>query len=161
MTNTTINFRECETISDVKKLYHKLAKVFHPDKGGTKEQMQTLNKLYQLAVEKIKRGHMDDYGTQKEAAQAEFCREVLEKLSLLDGLEIEICGRWLWIGGRTKDNKDALKELGCKWARKKQKWAWHLPEDYSNSHGKYSMDDIYDKYGRETVRSTGKKAIGA
>lgn len=62
-------------------------------------------------------------GTYKTAAeilaeQAEFA-EILAVLMGLKGLEIEICGNWLWIGGETKENKDALKGAGCRWASKK------------------------------------------
>ena len=51
-------------------------------------------------------------------------QELLEKivaLKQLPGLEINLCGSWVWIGGDTKPNKDALKPLGCWWAAKKQK----------------------------------------
>ena len=37
-------------------------------------------------------------------------------MNLWNGLEIEICGLWMWVGGETKKHKDALKDAGYKWA---------------------------------------------
>ena len=37
-------------------------------------------------------------------------------------LDCEICGSWLWISGDTKPHKERLKELGCRWSKRKQKW---------------------------------------
>ena len=41
------------------------------------------------------------------------------QLKQLEGLNIDLLGSWLWIGGNTKKNKEALKALGCRWASKK------------------------------------------
>ena len=41
-------------------------------------------------------------------------QELLEKivaLKQLPGLEINLCGSWIWIGGDTKPQKDQLKAL--------------------------------------------------
>jgi len=39
-------FTDCTTQEEAKKLYHKLAKLFHPDKGGDNEMMIELKKQY-------------------------------------------------------------------------------------------------------------------
>ena len=38
------------------------------------------------------------------------------------GLEIEICGSWIWVGGDTRPHKDVLKLAGYKWAPVKKLW---------------------------------------
>lgn len=44
---------------------------------------------------------------------------VLNVLTGLSGLVYEVIGNWIWISGETRDHKDTLKEIGCKWAAKK------------------------------------------
>ena len=83
-------------------------------------------------------------------------QELLEKivaLKQLPGLEINLCGSWIWIGGDTKPQKDQLKALGCWWAAKKQLWYWHLPVEtkhYRRSKTK-TMAEIEEKYGKQAI----------
>ena len=83
-------------------------------------------------------------------------QELLEKivaLKQLPGLEISLCGSWIWIGGDTKPQKDALKALGCWWAAKKKLWYWHLPVEtrhYRRCKTK-SMEEIEAKYGKQVI----------
>ena len=44
------------------------------------------------------------------AAVDERIRQAIERIITLDGLEIEICGLWVWVGGETKTHKEALEE---------------------------------------------------
>lgn len=95
-------------------------------------------------------------GTYKTAAeilaeQAEFA-EILAVLMGLKGLEIEICGNWLWIGGETKENKDALKGAGCKWASKKKLWYWHAGEWVKKVRRALTMEQIRDLHGSEFLK---------
>lgn len=41
-------------------------------------------------------------------------REVLEKIINIDGIEILICGQWIWVDGNTCVYKKELKEIGFK-----------------------------------------------
>jgi len=76
----------------------------------------------------------------------EAITEKLNQLSKIDGIEIELCGSWIWVAGDTYPVKDELKALGFKWARRKEKWHWTpLP---SRSHKKsMSMEWIREKHG--------------
>ena len=56
-------------------------------------------------------------------------RQIIDLLMKLEGIEVELCGSWLWIGGNTKEHKDALKAAGCRWCSKKKLWSWHHPEE--------------------------------
>ena len=71
----------------------------------------------------------------------------------LDGLEVELCGSWLWIGGNTRENKEALKAAGCRWSNNKKLWYWRHEEDgRSWSRGKKTMSQIRSKYGSQVFR---------
>ncbi|MDE1315479.1 hypothetical protein MEG05_15585 [Vibrio aestuarianus] len=50
---------------------------------------------------------------------AEALQTVISELAKLDGLNLEVCGNWIWISGETKKHKDSIKELGCYFSRKK------------------------------------------
>ena len=69
----------------------------------------------------------------------------------MDGLEIELCGRWLWIGGETMKHKEELKACGCRWSSTKRLWSWHFQEDGMKWHkGSKTMAQIRSKYGSTT-----------
>jgi len=68
------------------------------------------------------------------------------------GMEIEICGAWVWVSGNTKPHKDRLKEAGFKWASKKACW-YFRPEDYKGQSRKsWSMNDIRNKYSANLLK---------
>lgn len=77
--------------------------------------------------------------------------KVIAELIQLDGVQTEICGRWLWISGNTKPNKEKLKELDCKWCRKKGVWAWKHPKEKRTFSKGEDMETIRDKYGSKRL----------
>ena len=81
-------------------------------------------------------------------------KEIIEILIHLSGIKIELCGQWLWISGKTKENEDALMAAGCKRAVKKRKWYWRPPGSASRYRGKaYSMSYIRKKYGSVKINA--------
>ena len=111
-------FTNCSTLDELKKEYRRLAQLFHPDCGGDTATMQRINAEYEARFEELKRQQntraAEDttgktYATSESAA--DFIR-IIEALLKLDGLEVELCGRWLWIGGETRKHKEALKAAG-------------------------------------------------
>ena len=141
-------FTRCSTLDELKATYRRLALKNHPDVGGDVETMAAINAEYDRTFAQLKAKHnataRDGFKTTE--APEEF-RSIVEALLKLDGLEVELCGAWLWIGGDTYPHKDALKAAGCKWSRKKQKWYWHHAEQRRKWRGSASMDDIRAKYG--------------
>ena len=83
-------------------------------------------------------------------------QELLEKivaLKQLPGLEINLCGSWVWIGGDTKPQRDVLKSLGCWWVAKIILWYWHLPVETMHYLRRKSntMEEIEAKYGKQAI----------
>lgn len=150
-------FNECKSIEELKKAYFKMAMENHPDKGGDTELMKVINNAYAEMQKKLKNVHQ----SMKDAAETYTAKEstkevpedfinIVNALFGLDGLDVELCGRWLWIGGDTKAHKDALKALGCKWSAKKKLWSWHYPEDAAMKYkGKkaWDMNKVRDTFG--------------
>ena len=155
-------FETCKTLDELKSVYRKLAMKYHPDVGGDTETMQKINAEYEgyfdrLTTEQNAKAAADVTGrTYATAEQAADFIEIINRLMKLDGLEIELCGRWLWISGNTMKHKDALKEAGCRWSSQKKMWSWHFPEDGGyKKHKAKSMAYIRARYGSSRVGAAG------
>ena len=99
-------FNNPQTLEELKKQYKQLVFKHHPDKGGKTSDMQEINAEYDSLFARLKNVHKSadgkTYTAREETKETpEAFREILEKLSHLDGIEIEICGSWLWITGNT------------------------------------------------------------
>ena len=151
-------FENCANLDQLKAAYKAAAKRNHPDMGGDTATMQAINSEYEARFEVLKRSQNEQAAedpTGRTHATTESAGDfitIIEALLRMDGLEIELCGRWLWIGGNTKAHKDALKAAGCRWCSSKKLWSWHFQEEGVPFHRgrKYSMDHIRSKYGSET-----------
>lgn len=148
-------FEACKTLDELKKAYRAAAMTNHPDHGGDEETMKAINNEYAARFEVLKSSHnatADEYHQTTEAPE-EFI-DIISKLMTLDGLEIELCGSWLWIGGNTKEHKEALKAAGCRWSKNKVKWYWHHPEEGRKWHrSAATMNQIRSKYGSSVIAS--------
>lgn len=149
-------FDKCKTLDELKKEYRRLAMKHHPDMGGDTETMKRINDEHDRVFEILKAAQnraaaADTSGKTKATTEAphEF-RDIIDFLLHLDGLTVELCGAWLWIGGDTRKHKEALKGAGCRWSNNKKLWYWRHEEDGYTWHKKgrkYSIDDIRAKYG--------------
>ena len=154
-------FKDCKTAEDVKKLYRDYVKRFHPDLHGaeTEETMKIINDEYITVWERLKNIHESaedstkTYTASKETSEtaAEFM-VIINKLIVLEGLEISVVGKWLWLTGNTFSYKDIIKGLGFRWASKKKAWYWHKDEDASRNHKEMSLDEIKKLHGCETFK---------
>ena len=147
-------FDHIKTLDELKKAYKALAMKHHPDVGGDTATMQRINAEYEARFEALKcqqntAAAEDKSGkTHATAESAADFIAIIDALLKLDGLEVELCGRWLWIGGETKKHKEALKAAGCRWSSTKKLWNWHFAEDGGRWHkGTRTMDEIRSKYG--------------
>ena len=134
------------TPEDVKQAYRQAAKTYHPDRNPAgAEMMKVINAAYDLL--KDFSGEIDPETAPDGTSYPEALNEALNAIIALDGLEIEVCGAWVWVGGNTRTHRQVLKEAGFFYASKKQRW-YFRPENWrSSSRGQYSMDDIRGKYG--------------
>ena len=163
----TTYFINCKTLDELKKQYRRLAMAHHPDRGGSTVIMQQINAEHDALFEVLKKQHnaaADEYHQTAETA-AEF-RDIIEALLKLDGLVIELAGRWLWIGGDTKKHKEALKAAGYRWSSNKKLWYWRHEEKGHKWHrGTKTMSEIRRKYGSQVFNGnreeSGFERIGA
>ena len=144
-------FAGCKTQEEIKKEYRRLCFIHHPDKGGETSVMQEINAEYARASANATRREQPDWTEAQyrtAATVAEEIREAIERIVTLQGLQIEICGLWVWVGGNTRVHKEALKAAGYKWASKKKKW--YFAGVPAGGYG-WSMDKIRSRYGSQRV----------
>lgn len=136
-------FSGIKNYDDLKSVYRDLCKKHHPDLGGDTETMQRINAEY---AKILKDGFMDFGASSAEIEEA--LRDIIEKTVALEGLVVELCGRWIWFTGATYQWKDRLKALGCFFASKKKAWYWR-PEDAAKQgkHRTLELDEIKARYG--------------
>ena len=137
----------------IKAAYRKACSLYHPDRNPHgKEMMQAVNSAYEVL--KDFSGKLDNEGDDSNYCEA--LSGALSSIFGLAGLDIEVCGSWVWVSGETKSHKSALKEAGFKWAPKKKRWYFRPEGERTSSRGKYSMDDIRERHGSQKARNTRK-----
>ena len=148
-------FGACKTIEELKKAYISLIRKFHPDKGGNLEICKLVNTLYAQFENKLKNIHETKAETAEEPQKQEFngisdkLKDVIFTLSAFP-LDLEICGSWLWVTGRTWLFSKQLKSCGCIFASRKKAWCFHEDEWNKRKH-KFTMDEIRNLHGSEKI----------
>lgn len=133
------------TLTLVKKAFRRAAMTYHPDRNPAgAEMMKVINQAFEVlkgfngVIEEQKAGEQD---------YPEALNDALNAIIHCEGLEIEICGAWVWVGGNSFKHKAVLKKAGFKFASKKKRW-YFRPDDWqSKGRGTFSMDEIRDTYG--------------
>lgn len=157
------------TIEDAKKQYYKLCLRWHPDRpNGDEEAMKAINAEWDYLRKHNYNIHQSkDGGTYTDWQQDapddvtnEFA-DIISQLVNMVGLEVEICGSWLWVGGNTKEHKDGLKSLGMRWAAKKRRW-YKAPKNWKRKVRKaLDMEEIRARYGSQTIETKQAVALPA
>lgn len=159
-----LNLTSPVTQAEIKAAYKKASLKYHPDRNTAGAEMM---KVINAAFECLKKlgDTVEAKEGFKEADSAEDYSEILNALHELDGLEIEICGNWIWITGDTRKHKGRLgrKEggLGCFYSKNKKAWYYRPAEYKSFGRSGASMDEIRAKYGSEKPAKSGRKVLAA
>lgn len=148
-------FNDCKTSESGKKKYHSLSRKYHPDNGGSADVMKEINSEFSEWWKVYKDIHEtttgETYKSKTETKEtASIFIKIIENLGRLKGIEIEICGSWIWLSGNTYIYREELKSFGCRWSKGKHKWYWTL-EPFIPKKSKMTMNDIRRVYGSETV----------
>ncbi|MHC1722502.1 MAG: molecular chaperone DnaJ [Aminipila sp.] len=164
-------FENINCIEELKRQYFALAKKFHSDiTGGSDEDMKALNAEYseqQKVLKDIHKSVKEDsteevYTAKTSTTEApEDFINIIKFLLDLKGLEVELCGRWIWITGNTKEHKDLLNKMGCKWCNNKKAWSWHYNGDASGYRKKgTNLSTIRNMYGSLSFRTDETLLLG-
>jgi curved DNA-binding protein CbpA len=146
------------TPDEIKRHYRKLAFEFHPDLGGETWVMQEINNVYHEVLSTLnnrefnKRTYRYNYTNED---------ELIKKVNLvirLEGVDVEICGVWVWVTGETYPHRKYLKECAFRYGKKKRAWYFHNMKFY-RKHGSddWSMDRIRRTWGSRKVEEDEKQ----
>ena len=145
--------------ASIKLAYRKACSKFHPDKGGSNEMMKAVNDAYETlkGYESSLEGESVDFS--EGDTYPDELNEALNVALSLSGLIVEVCGIWIWVTGDTKEHKEALKEAGFKWAKKKV--AWHFrPMDYkSKGRGNWDLEKIRENHGSKQFKQKTQRKL--
>jgi hypothetical protein len=149
-------FEGISTLDDLKRSYHTWCKQLHPDVGGNDDEMKALNAEY---GQMLKRLMSADYSTDAETSELLY-RDKIAAIAHLDGLELEIIGKWLWVSGNTYAHREALKHEGFCFAPVKKLWFYRALEYATRTRGEArDINDIRTKYGSEKVRQSAARVL--
>jgi hypothetical protein len=147
-------------LDQTKVKFRELAHIHHPDKGGDGEMMKQLITSYKEHLQKLERDQdpkdnkLFDYQIEKELI------DKIEVFANIQGIVIELIGKWIWVSGDTKSIKDQLKENSFRYAPKKQLW-YYRQEDQAQKFYKsgITIDEIRNKYGSFSPKSNFQPAL--
>jgi curved DNA-binding protein CbpA len=148
-----VYFEKIASLEELKKAYKKLALKMHPDRGGDEKAFISMKEEYDQLFDQLKKGGS------KETSKA--FQNVIDALLNLN-LTIEIVGTWVWVSGNTYAAKEELKKAGFKYAKNKKAWYWYEGEYVKKSRKKYTMSEIKDMHGYQTLKTAEEsKSISA
>ena len=143
-------FENITNRDDLKRRYHALCKELHPDCGGSEDAMKALNVEYDTMLKRLLNG---DCSTSDAETSELLYRDKIAAIAHLDGLHLEIIGKWLWVSGNTYAHREALKREGFCFAPVKKMWFYRALEYATHTHGEAKeINTIRSKYGSENVR---------
>lgn len=132
----------------IKTAYRKAMQKYHPDRNSAGLHMaQLINSAYEALKD------FDGENTQTSEETIAYGDKLSDAINAIInfGLQIEVCGSWIWVSGDTKPHKDTLKENKFRWSPQKLCW-YFRPEDYkSYAKGKWNLMQIREKYGSSFV----------
>jgi len=151
-------FKNIATLDEAKKLFKELAVALHPDKNLNDE---TATASFQEMLNEFHNFKPTNEKFKGEASQwdGKQYSDIIIQLMSIEGIEITVCGSWIWLEGDTKPVKDKIKAVDCGETMKRgfsgNKSQWYFsPKGYKKRSGKkHSFDEIKSYFGAEKVNN--------
>ena len=145
---------------ETKAAYRKMSLQYHPDICAGGEHMQ---KMINNAYEVLK-DFQGSIGSGQSSELSQVMADTLSALVHIEGLDLEICGSWLWVGGNTYPNRSALTAAGLRFSGSKKRFYLN-PDKKSGGKKKWygksrTMDQIRQAHGSRKVSNQYRPAIG-
>jgi len=149
-------FTNIKTLGELRNVYRKLVKEFHPDNGGDVKITQEINAEYEVLFNQLKDKARENKENSFENFNVDIDIILREKINNIINIEadIEIIGSWIWVSGNTYPFKNILKSNGFKWSKKKSAWYFHSEPFQKRSNKIFSLEEIRDFYGSTKVETS-------
>lgn len=156
-------FQSCKTKQEAKKLFRELAKVNHPDAGGSTAEMVAIIAEYEIMMKKLptQKADINNDQTDEEFTLhvSKELQDVINNISHLP-IDIEIIGTWIWVSGDTYKYKSYLTANNFTWCASKKMYQWHMEKARKGYHGKtQEIEKIRFTYGSTKVNNVKQYAI--
>ena len=148
-------FEKVRTLDELRKEYHRLAFLHHPDKGGNTKTMQAINNQYEVLTKKLINSH-EDFSDERKDWEMHVSEELMVKINSiinLPGITIELIGSWLWITGNTFPVRDTLKAEGFMFSPPKLCWYFHSGQYVKKNNSLHSMDELRNLWGHQEIET--------
>lgn len=149
------DLKDINNLDSLKQEYRKLANKYHPDKGGTTAQFQELQNEYEKLRNKILSGSsLSEAEKENEIVIDDSLRAAVNSIITLEGINIELIGKWIWVSGNTYPVRTVFSGAGFKFIKKNNISYWVYKGVESLSRGGADMKDIVKKYGSTPIKPT-------
>ncbi len=149
-------FENVTTFEELKRQYKQLAFKYHPDRGGSNEDMQRINAEYDELKKHVGNVHETADGktyTKNETTDIpDNFREIINAIITFN-CKIELCGSWIWVFNAFA-YRQQLKDLGFFWCSSKKAWAW--TDTPSKNKHRLSLEEIRRLHGSEVIKEEQK-----
>lgn len=173
-------FKDCKTENETRTLYVSLAKILHPDIGGSTRDFQELQNQYEAKLKSLHGSYNSDSdakeGKRKYQYDAAIERDLMNMLLAIQGLrmpetvEVSLQGTWIWVKGIRKNSfghypldpkfVPALERIGMKHHTMKGECYYRDGKNRCNNKGKVrSFDSINRKFRGAFYSNTGSDQI--
>ena len=155
-------------IKEISKQYRKKIFSCHPDHGGTDGKFIELQQAYATIMASIQytgrrfnkeTQSMEDILKNYNDALINKMMELINNLSHVKDININIMGDWIWVDGETKPYKDKIKAMNFRFSTNKKAWYWHDGKYKKRSKTSYSMSDIELRHGRVKIQQTRQRSL--
>lgn len=159
-----LNILDCAISSSnelIKIGYRRACSMYHPDRNPAGlEMMKLINAAYDV-LRDYDGSNLDDstINYSEEINLADHINEALNAIINL-GLNIEVCGMWIWVSGDTRPYKEVLKAAGYKWASKKLMW-YFAGVKTKGSKGKWDINKIRKSHGSVSIKNKFNNQLAA
>jgi len=145
---SVLNLQTSLNLDDIKLAYRRAAAKYHPDHNPAGlEMMQLVNAAYETLKQAAADNKIDDhYSTDDIQDYGEALNAALNAIQGL-GLDIELCGAWIWVSGDTRPHKETLKSAHFLWSPHKQRWYFRSEQYKSHNRHSWGMEKIRGVHG--------------